>query len=181
LVSVCFSQTIDFTSHGFISIGRPASITDGHVLGMVRCSQAMVESLDPAFHVVRFGKTRTGKEDVLWTQPRKQITLCVRKVPRGGIVLIGCERPQLGKGCSAGYSRDPVRVWQPGTCRSRAMRDGRHTSWASVRTLIGRSHFRYPFVFLYIPVLFGRPPAELSPPGRRRSWSSRAAGAQSRR
>ena len=63
--------------------------------------------LHPAFVSSEFGNTRTGEDDVRRAQPREQITLCARNVPRNGIILIGLigrERRPLGKGCSAGYS-----------------------------------------------------------------------------
>ena len=89
--------------------------------------------LHPAFVSSEFGNTRTGEDDVRRAQPREQITLCARNVARDGMIRIEGESLQFDKGWTAGYSRDPVRAGQPGTCRSRAPRDGRHTSWASVK------------------------------------------------
>ena len=68
---------------------------------------------------------------------------------------------QSSRGCpSSGCHGTASHPFQPGRCRTRAVADRRYRGGTSARrrpnpyvsqSLMGRSHFRYPFVFLDIP------------------------------
>src|SRR5262249_37140197 len=56
---------------------------------------------------------RPVKDDVLCTGPKKQITLCARRVPRDGIVLTGRERHQFGNSLHCTERRLGARASRP--------------------------------------------------------------------
>jgi hypothetical protein len=90
------------------------------------CFSHLVTIPSIQLYVLRFGKTRTAKGDVLRTEPGKQITCCARNLAADPILTLG-ERELFHETCTARRNLSRP-CGEPGRCRSRALRGRRYKS-----------------------------------------------------